>query len=42
MAMGRYIMVDVCEVFTGLEALHYENTLIQIYWKFYNQKKEKF
>ena len=21
---------------------HYENTPIQIYWKFYNQKKEKF
>ena len=22
--------------------LHYENTPIQIYWKFYNQKKENF
>ena len=25
-----------------IRAFHYENTPIQIYWKFYNQKKENF
>ena len=32
-----------CQVLISLKiVLHYENTPIQIYWKFYNQKRENF
>ena len=32
----RYLMIDLGLVYVG-EA-HYENTPIQIYWKFYHEK----
>ena len=46
MMQGGFIFLANYEFFKLLRSYsycpHYENTLIQIYWKFYSQKKENF
>ena len=36
-----YLKVNDIDTDQEQLALHYENTPIQIYWKFYHKKKEK-